>query len=177
MKKNLNSIGDVELAMNELQRKKAELDIKMGNANLSIAIIRDKAVDECSPIEEEIKRLESAVEAWAEKNRDDEELFPKGKKSFEFQAGTVAFRESAPSLELIDGWDADEVLEALRGDDIDAAIRKAGIKVADPSLDKTALKNLVLKGKIDNETLASLGLGMKIKESFSITLNTLESYL
>ena len=174
MKKSLESLADVELALNELQEIEAKIELETAGANQDIANIRTTIVPTVSKLEEQAKRIRTNIETWAEGNREDEELFPKGRKTLELQAGTITFRESAPSLVLLDGWKVNDVVEELQ--DADAAIKKAGIKLADPTLDKTGIKKLYDQGKIDDKTLKSLGLKMTTSETLTVSTKKLEAY-
>jgi phage host-nuclease inhibitor protein Gam len=165
------TLKDVENAMNELQQLEAQAAAAAANANSKIAEIRDEYTPSVAPLEEKAKRLRNAIESWAEDNRDDEELFPKGRKSIELNAGTISIRAGAPSLVLRKGKSTDDVIELLKEHGI-----KAGIKVADPSLDKTAIKKLYDQGKLDDNDLKKLGLEITQTESVNIELKTVEAY-
>jgi phage host-nuclease inhibitor protein Gam len=174
MKKSLESVADVELALNELQEVEAKIDLETAGANQDIANIRTTIVPSVSKLEEQAKRIRSTIETWAEGNREDEGIFPKGKKTLELQAGTISFRESASSLVLLDGWKSDDVLVELK--DADAIIRKAGIKEAVPTLDKTGIKKLYDQGKLDDKALRALGLKMMTSETLTVSTKKLEAY-
>jgi phage host-nuclease inhibitor protein Gam len=174
MKKQLESMADVELALNELQEVEAKIDLETAGANKDIANIRTTIVPSVSKLEEQATRIRNSIETWAEGSRDDEGIFPKGKKTLELRAGTISFRESAPSLVLLEGWKSDDVLVELK--DADAIIRKAGIKEAIPTLDKTAIKKLYDQGKIDDKTLRSLGLKITTSETLTVSTKKLEAY-
>jgi len=174
MKKILVSLADVESALNELQTVEAEIEAESAEANKVIAQARTQIVPTIAENEGLAKRLRTAIENWAEEHRNDEELFPAGRKTLELRAGTIAFRQSAPSLVLMPGWKTEDVVAELK--DADAAVKKAGIKTPDPTLDKTAIKKLYDQGKIDAKGLKALGLEIQTTESLSITTKTLEAY-
>ncbi len=173
--KKLKNIAEVEAALNELQTVEAEIEEKTADANKDIAKLRSTVTPLISEKEELAKRLRSQIEAWAEDNREDEELFPKGRKTLELRGGTISFRENPYKIELLEGWEDEEVLDELG--EADASIKKAGIKKGKPTINKTALKNLYTEGKIDDEALAELGLkASKEEETASVTTKTLEAY-
>jgi phage host-nuclease inhibitor protein Gam len=175
MKKILNTVADVEMALNELQECEAEIELASADANKKIASTRNTVVPEIAEREEQAKRLRTAIENWAEAHRDDEELFPAGKKSLELRAGTIAFRTSAPSLVLRDGWKSEDVIAELEETEA-TFIKRTAIKAGSPSLDKAAIKKLYDQGKIDAKTLKSLGLEIKQDETLTVTTKTLEAY-
>ncbi len=171
-KKTLNTLADVELAMNQLQRTRAEINAKTSHAYIEIADIRDGIVKDISSLEEDAKRLEASLETWAEENRED--YFQGESKTLDLHAGTISFRMGTPALVLLEGWKTNDVVDELKK--ADAAIKKAGIKQPDPTLDKTAIKKLYDQGKIDDKTLRSLGLAIKQEESILLSTKTLEAY-
>jgi phage host-nuclease inhibitor protein Gam len=170
-KKILKSIAEVEEAMNELQREEAKLEVKMGEANTKIADVRDEFKDETATIEERVKRLRSSIESWAEDNRDDEELFPNGKKSLELQAGTISFRLGAEKVVLKKGVKTSDVIDNAQELGVKGILSKP-----DPTLDKTAVKELFESGKIDAATLKKLGLEITQDETLKIDLKKVEAY-
>lgn len=168
--KKLTTIADVEIAMNQLLTRRSEIDELSAETNEAIAAERSKLVPKVSALEEEATRIEHAIEAWANEHREDEELFGE-KKSLELRSGTIAFRLGAESLTLRKGFSTDDVVERLKEEGI-----KNGIKQADPTLDKSAIKKLVDQGKIDEKTLKALGLEITQSESFTLTLKTVDAY-
>lgn len=165
------TLKDVENALNELQQLEAQAAAEAAEVNKKIAVVRDEYTPTVAPLEEKAKRLRNAIVAWAEDNREDEEIFPKGRKSIELNAGTISIRAGAPSLVLRKGKSTEDVIELLKENGV-----KAGIKLADPTLDKTAIKKLYDQGKLDDDDLKKLGLEMTQSESVNIELKTVEAY-
>lgn len=170
-KKVLANIADVEEAMNELQNVTASLDIKTGKANQKIAEIRNGMIEDVASLEEQKKRLSSAIESWADAHREDSELFPNGKKSLDLQAGTISFRLGAPKVVLRKKIKMVDVIARA----IENGFRKILTK-PEPELDKKAVKDLYDDGDLTDDDLKTLGLDITQDESVKIDLNTVDSY-
>jgi phage host-nuclease inhibitor protein Gam len=171
----LVSVADVEKAMNSLQRAKATLDKKTAEANSKIATLRDDYSDEIAMFEENVKRLDSQIIAWAETKRTDEELFPNGKKSLDLQAGTISFRKGTAKVVLRKKKKLADVIQALSN--TRKELWKTFLSQPDPLLDKSAVKEAYDDGDITDEDLAAIGLQIdEGEETPSIKLKELEAY-
>ena len=171
----LKTLADVERAMNAMQRAKASLDKKTAEANSKIATVRDDYAEETAVFEEEAKRLESQIIEWAEANRNDEELFPNGRKSYDFQAGTVSFRKGTAKVVLRKKKKLADIIEFLRNSRKE--LFKSFLSTPDPQLDKSAVKEAYDDGEISEEDLATIGLQIEEgEETPSIKLKELEAY-
>lgn len=174
----LKTVADVETAMNELVRSKAALDKRTAEANMKIADIRDEYTEDISALEEEVKRLESSIETWADEHRDDEELFPNGKKSFELQAGTISFRKGAAKVVLAKRKKLADVVEFLANiTHKSKALWKQFLTTPAPTLDKSAVKKAYDEGDVTDEDLAEIGLAIEEgEETTKIDLKEVEAY-
>ncbi|HEY3874795.1 MAG TPA: host-nuclease inhibitor Gam family protein [Candidatus Kapabacteria bacterium] len=173
--KKLNSIAEVESAMNTMQRAKANLDKKTAEANSKIATVRDAYTDETATFEEEVKRLESQIIEWAENNRSDAELFPNGKKSLELQAGTISFRKGAAKVVLRKKKKLADIIDFLNSSRKE--LFKSFLSQPDPQLDKSAVKEAYDEGEISDEDLATIGLQIEEgEETPSVRLKELADY-
>lgn len=166
----IETLVDVEEAMNELQKLEAQMATEVADANTKIAVIRASVTPEITSLEERVTRLRNSLETWAHNNRQDDELFPEGRKTL-LKAGIISFRTGAQSVTIKKGWDTEDVVEAAK----DLGI-KSVLKQPAPELDKTAVKKLYNQGKIEDNDLKKLGLEITQTESVTITLKTFERY-
>lgn len=173
--KELKSIAEVEQAMNQLQRTRASLDKKTAETNSKIATVRDEYTESIADLEEEAKRLESQLEAWAEEHRGDEELFPNGKKTLDLQAGTISFRKGNAKVVLRKKTKLADVIQFLSN--TRKELFKSFLSMPDPVLDKSAVKEAYDGGEIDADDLQAIGLQIdEGEETASIKLKELSAY-
>jgi phage host-nuclease inhibitor protein Gam len=172
MKRVLETLADVESAMNELQRTDAQLELATATADQQIATIRDGVTGTVAPLEQKQKQLRASIEAWAEEYRNDPEIFPNGAKTIDLQAGSISFRLGAQKVVLRKKTKLADVIERAL-----ASVRfKKILSTPSPELDKTAVKDLYEDGKLSDEDMKELGLEITQDESLTIKLKKLDSY-
>lgn len=95
--------------INKIGALHREIAVQTAAMNDSIAEITDRYTSVLTPLQDEIKALQTGVQTWCEANRDD--LTQGGKsKSGQFVTGTVQWRQKPPSV-CVRGVEA--VIEAL----------------------------------------------------------------
>lgn len=163
--KTIESLTDLEAAMNRLQG--CDAIVKKAAAKLSedVAKMRDKMMDEIGEFAEQHKRLQNIIEEFAIGNRANPEIFPSGKKSLELHAGVISFRTGPLSIALKKGTKTEQVIAAAKSLKLDI------IRMPEPELDKDAVKELVKEGEIDDDMLKKLGLVANQSETLNIKLN------
>ncbi|QOF68327.1 host-nuclease inhibitor Gam family protein [Actinobacillus sp. GY-402] len=84
-----SAITTIGLLQRELQRKATE-------QNDELAAITDRYAPQLAALQDQIKPIQSAIQAWCESNRD--ELLPGKTKTIEFNTGSVQWRQRPPSV-------------------------------------------------------------------------------
>lgn len=166
----ITTIKGVEQALDQLLICEANLQETTANANKEIAEIRESYLDDMAEYEKESVKLRNALEAFANENRDNDEVFIPGKKSLDLNAGIIGYTIAPAQIVLRDGWDTEEVIAKAQELGVDI------VKDGKPSLDKTTAKKLWQKGELDDKQLAKLGLRVEDNnESFYIKMKTVEA--
>lgn len=163
----IETLADAERAMSRLQVCDANVKKMEAEHATKVAGMREAMVDQCAEDADEAKRLTNLLEEFATSNRKNTEIFIPGKKSLDLLSGTISFRTGALSISLKKGTKTEEVLDTAKKLKLDI------IRIADPELDKSAVKDLIEEGTITDDVLKKLGLVATQSETCTVKINDL----
>jgi len=144
--------------LKELKEKKAKLEALKLKKEKEKMRIEEKFAVEARPYYVEISRLEKEIEKHCEKHR--EEIFDKDKKSWECKWGKVGFKETPVVVWIKNKNEAIELLKNV----CPSALRYYA------EIDKIKLRELYLKGEINEEQLGKVIKFSGGEEKFYITV-------
>ena len=157
----IKTVDEMKDALLKMARLDGEIDKAAAKRNKAITRVNATYAAESREAVDERHELEQAVLQFAEKN--EAKICPEGKRSLELAYAKVSYRETAPKLELLEGWTWDKAVEAIKKL-LTPAKRKQALRPPKVSVDKAGLKKLELPAK----TLAKLGCEMKSETSIDI---------
>lgn len=161
--KTINSIADLETAMNEMQKLDAGVREAYAQLSADIAKRRGEIDDKLGKDNARKIELENLIQEFVDKNKAD--VFPSGKKTLELPAGTISLRLGPLSIALKKGTKTEAVVAAAK------RLKLAILRQPPEELDKDAVKELIADGVIDDEKLKALGLVTNQSETITIKLN------
>jgi len=160
----IETIGDLESAMNDLQACDAQMNKKSAQLSEDIANLREEMNEELGDTVSKRALLQNAIEQFAWDNKVNPDIFPMGKKSLILNAGTISFKSGPLSIALKKGTKTEQVVETAK------ALKLKIIRISE-ELDKDAVKDLIESEKITDEVLKQLGLVANQSENLTIKLN------
>ena len=149
-----------ESAMEDLAKATHGRDLMLAALELELTAIRAKYDVELSGYNLAIVSLETALKAWAKKNRDE---FGDA-QSLELVHGRLEFRIGNPALTLIGKISWDDVMTNL-------CLLKMHSYIRQPPVEVDKVKLLADRGDL-GEQLEAIGLRVKQTEKLSITVKT-----
>lgn len=163
--KPIETIGELETAMNGLQACDAKINKAAARLSAEIAERREKMNADLGTTVNERARLQNVIEQFAWDNKTNPEIFPAGKKSLALAAGTISFKIGDISVTLKKGTTTEKVIELARGMKLGEIVR------VKEEIDKKTVKDLIDEEKITDDILKQLGLVVNQSENLTIKLN------
>jgi phage host-nuclease inhibitor protein Gam len=166
-KKETTKVKDIKSPMTLDEKVNRYTEIYTENENLAaeyskaVEDLKNQYKDRFDTLKEEAELLKENIKIDCAHNRED--LFPKGAKSIIVGRAKLAFRAGSPSLELLDGYTWEQVLQKAEKFGDTYIVRK-------PQLDKNKLKQLNNDAE-GRKLMKKLGVTVVSEETFSITID------
>ncbi len=161
----INSFEDLDNALLELGKAKAELQKQEAAMNEEMQIITDKYAESTAECSGTVATIEDAIETFCAKNKDEFDET----RSKVFNHGKVGFRTNPPSVKQLNKkWKVESSVAFAK-----KLFGKKYLREK-TELDKAAILGDYAAEKIKDEDLAGMGLRVEQEETFSVEANWVE---
>lgn len=147
----VNTLEEADAILAQLAGHRRSVALINAGLNESIDGLKLKAAAECTPLEEEMERLEQALALFGERHKD---TFFSKERSRALRFGTIGFRASTKAALLNRQWSWERVLKALKEKAFSGCIR------VKEEVDKDALRAL------KPQELEAVGVKLKQDDGF-----------
>lgn len=161
----IKTFDDLDNALLELGKAKAELQTQEAAMNEEIQAITDKYAGKTAECSGTVATIEDAIEAFCEKNKD---AFDESRSKI-FNHGKVGFRTNPPSVKQLNKkWKVESSIAFAK--------KLFGLEYLreKTELDKAAILGAYAAGKLKDEDLAGMGLRIEQEETFTAEANWVE---
>ena len=156
------SITDIELGLNEIAKSEAQIAKMEAAMNGKINSIKEKFNDDSRELRAESDLLRSEVEVYCIKNKFE---FDK-QRTKEFTIGAIGFRTNPPKVQLLNRkYNLKTALELIK-----RVFTGSYVRVKE-EIDKETILADYSQKKINDESLAGVGLKIDQDETFFIDIN------